>query len=660
MLSKIIIGIMKTRITLMLLVVLSILTINCPLMMSMGGPPQAVFVDDDYTSSTPGWGFDHFSGIQGAIDAVGENGMVHIGPGSYYNDMYPISIRDRVLSIYCDKGCTILGDGVHDVFHISGSDVCIAGCTISGGKNAIVSVGSLLNLQDNMIAGNGRNGIAAYNSTFTIGELLLSNNIIVGNGGDGIVAYSFFLSMTGLQLFNNVLSDNLGNGLAVMSFFRSESSGTVINSIITKNGSFGISDPVGMLQLNANDVWGNTHGNYLGDDLTGQSENISKDPLFSAPGNYHLSYGSPCMDSGISAYGNPSHDIEGIDRPQGRGCDIGAYEAAVITILQISDLHLLAPLDQELTYGRGYETYIWEGFEDLMGEIVEKDERIGIDLVIVTGDLVNWATDSTTYNTILGETYVVTEWENTYEGYLLFKELLLERLGNVPIFETVGNHDYREHPYQFWTWSDKTGIDEGFLLAMNYADYSYIEVSSLLDIPLNKGIIIHIMNSGCDRIGSLDLRDRILLPYLAINAENYDELRSTLENAGTSSSLAGFLEDLAYGSGFDDGQLQGLSSSLAKHGNDINLVFDHYPIVYPKITITNNIGEFLDLCRSYGVALVSGGHTHQNQSIDVDWSDGPETTFMTVGSAIDGAYCLIHIMVGSVGDGQTLTIVPVG
>lgn len=41
------------------------------------------WVDDDYTTATPGWGVDHFASIQAGIDAVLAGGTVNVYPGTY-------------------------------------------------------------------------------------------------------------------------------------------------------------------------------------------------------------------------------------------------------------------------------------------------------------------------------------------------------------------------------------------------------------------------------------------------------------------------------------------------------------------------------------------------------------------------------------------------
>jgi hypothetical protein len=50
--------------------------------------PSEVYVDDDYTSATPDWGYDHFAKIQDGIDAVTPSGLVHIYDGTYLEALY--------------------------------------------------------------------------------------------------------------------------------------------------------------------------------------------------------------------------------------------------------------------------------------------------------------------------------------------------------------------------------------------------------------------------------------------------------------------------------------------------------------------------------------------------------------------------------------------
>jgi CSLREA domain-containing protein len=63
--------------------------------------------------------------------------------------------------------------------------------------------------------------------------------------------------------------------------------------------------------------------------LTAAGDLAARDPLLAPLGDGDtraLLTGSPAIDAG-SAEGCPSHDQRGVARPQGRGCDIGAFEA---------------------------------------------------------------------------------------------------------------------------------------------------------------------------------------------------------------------------------------------------------------------------------------------------------------------------------------------
>ncbi|MGF3554939.1 MAG: right-handed parallel beta-helix repeat-containing protein [Thermoplasmatota archaeon] len=53
--------------------------------------PNVVWVDDDFTPSTPGWGYDKFDNIQDAIDNVSDYGEVRV----YYGIYDPFKIQSR-------------------------------------------------------------------------------------------------------------------------------------------------------------------------------------------------------------------------------------------------------------------------------------------------------------------------------------------------------------------------------------------------------------------------------------------------------------------------------------------------------------------------------------------------------------------------------------
>jgi nitrous oxidase accessory protein len=111
-------------------------------------PVSYVWVDDDYNTSTAGWGYDHFSSIQIAIDAVDIGGTVFVYNGFY---LEPFSNVDSSY-VYIDKSISLIGEdrettiidcpdpstndsyGVRIGFSgiIDISNVSISGFTISG------------------------------------------------------------------------------------------------------------------------------------------------------------------------------------------------------------------------------------------------------------------------------------------------------------------------------------------------------------------------------------------------------------------------------------------------------------------------------------------------------------------------------------------------
>mgnify|MGYP002276669916 CR=1 FL=1 len=83
-------------------------------------PPTLVFVDDDYTSSTPGWGYDHFSVIQDGIDAVAENGTVIVSNGTYYENL----IVNKPIDLIGENNSNTIIDGQNNgtILQISYND----------------------------------------------------------------------------------------------------------------------------------------------------------------------------------------------------------------------------------------------------------------------------------------------------------------------------------------------------------------------------------------------------------------------------------------------------------------------------------------------------------------------------------------------------------
>jgi len=105
-----------------------------PLMHPLTYPPVFVWVDDDYDSSTIGWGYDHFNKIQDAINAVTENGTVYVFNGTYYENM----VVNKTINLIGEDRNTIVidGGGNGDVVYVTADYVNISSFTVqNGGPN---------------------------------------------------------------------------------------------------------------------------------------------------------------------------------------------------------------------------------------------------------------------------------------------------------------------------------------------------------------------------------------------------------------------------------------------------------------------------------------------------------------------------------------------
>jgi len=231
--------------------------------------------------------------------------------------------------VYCYGSSTlsrsaISGNHGGGVYGSSGSHA-LRNCRVS--ENAGIGVrGGSFALADCMISGNRDAGVH-FSSGPLIGPSTMFNCTISGNSDGGVYCGSDFPAT--LSMTNCTVSGN-------SSEYRGAGVGCYANSVLTITNCL---------------VWGNTPESVCGElshcltdcdplfvhygdfDFTRTvtvvigGKTYSLPDFIVVPPDYRLQIGSPAIDAG-TCVGAPATDIEGGVRPQGAGCDIGAYEYA--------------------------------------------------------------------------------------------------------------------------------------------------------------------------------------------------------------------------------------------------------------------------------------------------------------------------------------------
>jgi hypothetical protein len=157
-----------------------------------------------------------------------------------------------------------------------------------------------------------RNRISGYwkgIGTFGSSRAVVRSNAVFDNLGWGVIA----TGTSYMEAANNVITRNGNCGFALWS---DEAIVEFTNNIVTENGwrdewvcpqvGVWLNGDASNLSFTHNDVWGNAAGEYRDiDDLTGVDGNASFDPLFADSLDFHLSPGSPAIDSGTAIFTDP-------------------------------------------------------------------------------------------------------------------------------------------------------------------------------------------------------------------------------------------------------------------------------------------------------------------------------------------------------------------
>ena len=336
------------------------------------------------------------------------NGNTFEGGGIYIKQSSPTITNSIVYNniaysgggIYCENSFAIItnctvnqntasweGGGIH----CSKSSPLIANCAIinnnaahdgGGIKYSSCNFPSIINCN---ISGNISNddggGMFISSSSPTITYCTISNNSAESDGGGIFLEHSDSTS-----IINCIISDNLATGDYGGGIWDNGSSPTITNCTLNGNmttryggGIFSTSysqptitnclfwdDMPDEIYINTGTPtvsYSNIEGGFSG------AGNIDADPQFVGNGDYHLTVSSPCIDEGTSV-GAPDYDIDGDQRPQDAGYDMGADEysevAATLTAdFAVSPIKGPPPLTIDLTeQSLGYITSWYWNFGD--------------------------------------------------------------------------------------------------------------------------------------------------------------------------------------------------------------------------------------------------------------------------------------------------------
>lgn len=244
-----------------------------------------VYVDDNYSSATPGWNVDHFDTIQAGINAVPAGGTVNVAAGTYVENVLvnkPVTIAGEsqtgviVIPAISMPNC---GDGslcagASNVFLVQANDVTIHDLTVDGDNPALISGivrgGADLDARNGIITNHPAgvwNNLVIYNTTV---KNIYLRGIYASSGGTfnihhntvtnvrGELASIAIMNFYGAGIFDSNTVSEANDGVV-----SNWSSGTTYsNNTVTQSGSGIHTDNAGSLSGSVADIiTGNTISN---------------------------------------------------------------------------------------------------------------------------------------------------------------------------------------------------------------------------------------------------------------------------------------------------------------------------------------------------------------------------------------------------------------
>jgi len=286
---------------------------------------------------------DDFPTIQDAINECIDNDVVIVRPGVYFENIVLIGKNISVMSERGPDETIIDGNQSGSVVSFlsgEGLDPVLEGFTLQNGSATsgagICCTGSSPLLKNNIIRTNAASdsggGIYCLNSSPSIVNNVVTGNSALDSGGGICIENSTNALITNNTIYKNT-SSSKGGGICI----KVSSELTISNSILWDNNApegpemrMGGAFWPSTVSISYSDVTGGQVGVYVasGCTLNWGAGMIDADPLFVDAVNedFHLTWDSPCKNTGDNTAGTELFDFEGDPRIAQGTVDMGADE----------------------------------------------------------------------------------------------------------------------------------------------------------------------------------------------------------------------------------------------------------------------------------------------------------------------------------------------
>ncbi len=189
-----------------------------------------VYVDDDYTAATSGWGQYAFASIQDAVNAVQANGKIAVAAGTYTQSVTVskplnlVAVGEAIIVGTATDAVTVAADGVsisgftvqnpngvHGIYALNRNDLSITGNTVENVGSGVAAPGSAVC------------GVMIYSTSAAMNDIAVVDNMIRGirsqgnkTGANGVWVgdSSGNFDITGLVIQGNVISNIVARPIA--------------------------------------------------------------------------------------------------------------------------------------------------------------------------------------------------------------------------------------------------------------------------------------------------------------------------------------------------------------------------------------------------------------------------------------------------------------